>query len=323
MNQDSFERRHAADWARFEAWLSQSRRDSAGRAAPAAEIPHLYRRLCHHLALARSRRYGPALVERLHNLVLQGHQQLYSARAGGWSRVAYFLGAGFPALVRAEWRLFWIATALFYGPALFMFVGALIAPDLVLTVLDQDQLADIELMYHPGADVLGRARGSDTDVAMFGYYIRNNIGIAFQTFAGGILYGLGTLFFLIFNGVFLGAVFGHLTRLGYIETFYGFVAGHSALELTAIVLAGVAGLKLGLALLKPGRRTRPQALKAAAAVAVRIVYGAGIMLLAAALVEAFWSSGRVFPVEVKYAVGIAGWLLVAAYFLFAGRRHAP
>lgn len=313
MNQERFEQRHAADWARFEGWL----RSADGVAA--ADLPRRYRQICHHLALARERRYGPALIERLHILVLEGHQRLYAARSGGWARVAEFLGGGFPGLVRRQWRLFALASLLFYGPALAMFIGVMVSPNLALTVMDQETLANLERMYAPGAEVLGRTRESDTDILMFGYYIRNNIGIAFQTFAGGVLFGLGTLFYLLFNGVFLGAVFGHLTRIGYTETFYSFVAGHSALELTAIVLAGMAGLNLGLALLRPGRLSRPQALKVAAGVSVRIIYGAGAMLLAAAFVEAFWSSTRTLPVELKYAAGMAGWLLVAAYFLLAGR----
>ena len=95
---------------------------------------------------------------------------------------------------------------------------------------------------------------------MFGFYIRNNIGVAFQCFAGGLFAGLGSLFFLAYNGAFGGAVAGYLTERGLSSTFYSFVATHAAFELTAIVLSGAAGLKIGHALLAPGRRTRVQSL---------------------------------------------------------------
>ena len=91
---------------------------------------------------------------------------------------------------------------------------------------------------------------------MFGFYIRNNIGVAFQCFAGGLFAGLGTLFFLAYNGAFSGAIAGYLTERGLSSTFYSFVATHSAFELTAIVLSGAAGLRIGHALLAPGRRPR-------------------------------------------------------------------
>jgi len=323
MNQDAFERRHGADWARFEAWLKHSEPGGRRAATPpldVAEVPHLYRRICHHLALARERHYGSRLVERLHALVLRGHQQLYGARAGGWARLVEFAGSGFPRLIRTEARLILLASVLFFLPALLMFLGVLVKPDLAFTVLDPAMAAELEQMYSPANTVLGRTRDAGTDLVMFGFYIRNNISIAFQTFAGGILFGLGTLFYLIFNGVFLGTAAGHLTGIGYIHTFYTFVIAHGAFELTAIVFAGAAGLKLGWALAAPGPLGRKEALRQAAAVSVRIIYGAAAMLLLAAFIEAFWSSIATLPKEVKYGVGTLCWLLTAAYFGLGGRR---
>ena len=159
---------------------------------------------------------------------------------------------------------------------------------------------------------------------MFGYYIMNNIGIAFQTFASGLLFGLGSLFFLLFNGLLIGAVSGHLSQIGYGEPFWSFVIGHGAFELTAITLAGAAGLQLGWALIAPGRHARSEALRLAAAQAVKLVAGVVIMLLIAAFVEAYWSSMTLASSSLKYWVGAALWLLVAIYFLAVGRgTHAP
>ncbi len=125
---------------------------------------------------------------------------------------------------------------------------------------------------------------------MFGFYIMNNIGIAFQTFASGVLLGLGSLFFLLFNGLMIGSVAGHLTQIGYVQTFWPFVIGHGAFELTAITFAGAAGLKLGWALLAPGRLTRGEALRLAARRSVQLIAGVIVLLLLAAFTEACWSS---------------------------------
>jgi uncharacterized membrane protein SpoIIM required for sporulation len=159
---------------------------------------------------------------------------------------------------------------------------------------------------------------------MFGYYIMNNIGIAFQTFASGLLFGLGSLFFLLFNGLLIGAVSGHLSQIGYGEPFWSFVVGHGAFELNAIVLAGAAGLQLGWALLAPGRYTRSEALRLAAQLAIRLLCGAALFLLIAAFIEAYWSSMTYTGATVKYVVGAGLWLLVLAYLALAGRgAHAP
>src|SRR4029450_13764623 len=130
-------------------------------------------------------------------------------------------------------------------------------------------------MYSDTADSIGRTRTADTDWMMFGFYISHNIGIAFQCFAGGLFAGLGSIFFLLFNGAIFGAIAGYLTERGLGATFYSFVVTHSAFELTAIVLSGAAGLRIGHAVLAPKRQKRVQALVTAAPESIVIVYGFG------------------------------------------------
>src|SRR6185295_19826931 len=123
----------------------------------------------------------------------------------------------------------------------------------ILSVVSPETAASFDAMYSPSADSIGRVRTATTDWMMFGFYIRNNVGVAFQCFAGGLFAGLGSLFFLAYNGAHSGAIAGYLTARGLSSTFYSFIATHSAFELPAIVLSGAAGLKMGHALLAPGR----------------------------------------------------------------------
>ena len=83
-------------------------------------------------------------------------------------------------------------------------------------------------------------------------------------------------------------------------------------------VAGMAGMRLGLGVLKPGRLPRGRAMAEAAKKALPLVYGAGVMTALAAVVEGFWSAEAI-NVQVKYGVGIAGWVLHVAYFLLMGR----
>ncbi|MGH8447965.1 stage II sporulation protein M, partial [Pseudomonas sp.] len=159
---------------------------------------------------------------------------------------------------------------------------------------------------------------------MFGYYVMHNIGIAFQTFAAGLLFGLGSVFFLIFNGLIIGAISGHLTEIGFGQTFWSFVIGHGAFELSAIALAGAAGLQLGWSLIAPGHLARSESLRLAARKSVQMLCGVMVFLLIAAFIEAYWSSIATIAPWIKYLVGAVLWLLVAAYLSLAGRtRHAP
>ncbi|KFX69608.1 membrane protein [Pseudomonas taeanensis MS-3] len=325
MKQSLFESRHQADWQTFSALLDALARGKADR-QQCKLFAHDYRRLCQQLALAQARGYSSHLIEQLQQLAMRGHQQFYRHRSPLGAQLIGFLLGGFPRLVRAEWRYVLAASLLFFGSLLGM--GALVYafPELIYSLVDPEQVASMERMYDPDASRLGRfaERGSGDDWVMFGYYIMNNIGIAFQTFASGLLFGLGSLFFLLFNGLMIGAVAGHLTQIGYGATFWSFVVGHGAFELTAIALAGGAGLKLGWALLAPGRLTRGDALRLAAARSVRLIGGVIVFLLMAAFIEAYWSSMTLASPTLKYLVGGGLWLLVLAYLLLAGRgTHAP
>lgn len=325
MKQQSFEALHDTEWRAFEDWLEGRKRArterGAGEALPRAEVPQRYRRICQHLALARDRGYGADVVDRLHRMAVGGYHALYAERIPSRSAMLAFVSSKFPEIVRRERRAVTLSALLFFGPLAGMIALLQYFPDLVYYILAPEQLAAIESMYDPKAERLGRKPEADSAFYMFGFYIWNNIRIAFQTFAGGLLYGIGTLFFLLFNGFFIGAVAGHLTRAGYAETFWSFVSGHSALELTGIMLSGAAGLKLGAALIAPGRLTRTQALIGAARDGAGLIYGAAGMLLVAAFVEAFWSPLTEFAPNVKYAVGIAGWIGVTAYLVLVGRAR--
>jgi uncharacterized membrane protein SpoIIM required for sporulation len=324
MKQSLFENRHQADWHAFQQLLQQLEKGSAS-AADSQRFAADYRRICQHLALAEERAYSPHLIDQLQLLAMRGHQQFYRHRSRIASRCIAFILAGFPRLVRREWRSVLVANLLFFGSLIGMGVLVYLFPDLTYSLMDPAQVRGMEAMYDPDARRIGRfsERDAGDDWMMFGFYIMNNIGIAFQTFASGLLLGLGTLFFLLFNGLYIGAVAGHLTRIGYNETFWSFVIGHGAFELTAIALAGAAGLKLGWALLAPGRHGRIEALRLSARDAVQLIAGVIFFLLIAAFIEAYWSSMTYVSPLVKYGVGALLWLLVALYFGFAGRQHAP
>jgi uncharacterized membrane protein SpoIIM required for sporulation len=317
MKQAPFEAAHAHEWDEFERFLDRPQPPPF----PAEEMPARYRRLCQSLALAADRQYSPALVDRLNELALRGHHALYQNRRRQTQRAVEFLLAGFPALVRTEWRLVLAAALLFFGPLVSLVALLQIFPEFVHYLLAPEQIASFHEMYDPAAKRIGM-READANLAMFGFYIWNNVQIGFQTFAGGLAYGVGSLWFLASNGVVIGAVAGYLTEIGYSRTFWSFVAGHSSFELLAIVLSGSAGLRLALALIAPGDASRKAALVAAARPAVRVMYGAALMFFIAAFIEAFWSPLTEVPYRAKIGAGVAGWVLLLAYFGFAGRTRA-
>ena len=317
MRQAGFELAHAGEWQAFEKFLD------GAEPAPfePAQMPARYRRLCQSLALAADRQYSPELIDRLNRLALRGHHLLYRNRRRESQQVLEFLLGGLPRLVRKEWRLVVASGLVFFGPLLGLIALLQAFPEFVHYLLTPEQIASFHGMYDPANRRLGM-READTSLMMFGFYIWNNVRIGFQTFAGGLAAGVGTLWFLAANGVIIGAVAGYLTQVGYSETFWSFVAGHSSFELIAIVFSGAAGLRLGLAVIAPGNLSRKAALVAAAKPAVRMMYGAAIMFMIAAFVEAFWSPLTEVPFRVKISVGITAWAVLLVYFALAGRARA-
>lgn len=331
VRQDIFEARYAARWQELEATLAPVKRTTEAAAAAAADsstiaplpphvLPRRYRQVCHHLALARDRHYGTAVVSRLERLVLMGHQQLYGARGLGAS-IMHFLQRGLPILVRQYQAYVWVSALLFFGPLLACLVAIQYFPDFAYVIMSPAQLGDVQQMYSPHTQRIGVRGGAESDFMMFAFYIGNNVKIDFQVFASGLLLGVGSIFFLVFNGLHIGVVAGHLTQVGYIETFWGFVAGHSAFELTGIVLSGASGLMVGMCLIAPGQRTRFDALKAKMPDIIGLVYGAALLTFFAAFIEGFWSASRLPPVEIKYAVGVILWIVTIAYFVIPGRKE--
>ena len=329
MRQEHFIVRHEAEWLAFEQWLDaraarprRARADRSWRGLADEDVPAAYRRVCQQLGLARRRGYSPQLVARLQELMQRGHAVMYRPPLPRWQRMFEFFLADMPRLVRAEAGVMWASLALFAIPLVVAFVGVQVKPELIHTVMGAQQVAEMEAMYDPEAARLGRA--AESDLMMFGHYIFNNISIGLRTFAGGLLAGVGPVLTLAFNGVIIGGVAGHLQAAGHGEPFWRFVAGHAAFELSAIVIAGGAGLRLSLDLIAPGRRRRVDALVEGGRRGARLCLGVFVMLVAAAFIEAFWSSIGWIPAWGKYSVGGALWVLVIAWLWFGGRdRHAP
>ena len=331
MRQEAFIARHHAEWDAFEAWLvarGDSPRDARATQSKWAglrdeDMPARYRRLCQQLALARSRGYGPQVVERLQGLTQRGHAVFYRAAPPQWRRALEFFLAEFPRLVRGLRGCLLAAFLLFTVPLAGAFVAVQMQPELVYTVMSPQEAAQMEQMYDPADPQRRLGRESGDDLAMFGFYIVNNVGIALRTFASGLIFAIGSVYVLIMNGLMIGGTAGHLQAVGHGDPFWRFVAGHSAPELTAIVLSGAAGMHLGLALVAPGRRRRAGALIEAGRTGAKLCLGIFAMLVFAAFVEAFWSSIGWIPAAVKFGVGGALWSLVLLWLALGGRGAPP
>jgi uncharacterized membrane protein SpoIIM required for sporulation len=312
--QDEFVARRRADWDALGALIAEDRPLHRRDADTISRFAGLYRVVCADLVRARDRAYTPDLVGYLDGLAARAHNLLYAAppyRAGAaWELVA----RDFPRAIRRNIRFFALGNLLFFVPLIGLGVATFLDPTIAPLLLPQEHLNMMAKMYEEGHS----GRAEDIDTTMAGFYVYNNVGIAFRCFATGALLGLGSLFFLLYNGVVMGVTVGHVCASGHAHNILTFICTHGVFELTAIGVAGGAGLQMGWALIDTGGRTRLGSLRAIAPDLATIVLGAAVMLTIAAAIEAFWSPSSV-PPEVKWAsTGVLA-VLLALYFARAGR----
>ena len=148
--------------------------------------------------------------------------------------------------------------------------------------------------------------------------IVNNVRVAIFAFAGGLTAGVLTLYLLLANGALLGTVLAVVQGYGLSGGLLTFTAAHGPLELSCIVLSGGAGLRLAWALLRPGDRSRRDALRLAGAQAIRVMLLVIPALGVAGIVEAFLSPSEA-PIAVKVTVGLVLGLLLWGYVALVGR----
>lgn len=325
MSAESLVARRRDRWARLGELLLRVQGRGLDSLAPGEvrEFARLYRESAADLARLRTAGAEPEVEQYLERLVAGGHNALYRGgaegpRAGGLGR---FLLHGFPALVRRSASPLAAAAALWLLGVVLAYVVCTVRPDLSRDLCPRAYLDRAE------AAVMERARSGEAsyvrmDPAFLPLWsstlVANNVQATFVVFAFGITAGFGTAAMLLLNGVLFGAVAAVFAGEGVAGVFWTFVAAHGPVEIPAFLIAAAAGLRLGGALLRPGARTRRDALVHEAVDAGRLLGGTTVLLLAAAVIEAAVSPSAL-PAAAKVAVGIACGAGVLAWILLGGR----
>ena len=317
-SQDEFVAKRRESWRELERLLMLGKELHRSSPRDISRAASLYRNVCADLMRARSL-FGPDVVHYLDGLAGRTHNLLYGTRAYRIAGLWELVTRDFPRTLRRRWRFFALASALFYLPFLLGIFATLASATFAETVMPAGQLAGMEAMYEQGFDS-GRDIHQGSEMA--GFYVLNNVGIAFRCFATGILFGVGSLFYSLYNGLIIGVVFGWVIRAGHGGNIATFVCGHGPFELTAIVISAAAGLQMGWALVKTNGRKRMASLRSQAHELGHLIVGAATMLIIAALLEGYWSPSAV-PRELKWTASAAFCLFVIGWLVFGGRRREP
>jgi uncharacterized membrane protein SpoIIM required for sporulation len=277
------------------------------------EFGRLYRRTAADLAIAREEVRDQRLVNYLNHLVARAHGAIYRSESSGFGVFASFFRYEFPSVFRKTFRYTLISFAVFMLSAAFAYAACFFDEGFADRV--DPGLREAISSHTNWTEAVNRANPlASTSIQA------NNITVTFMAFAGGLLGGLGTLFALFRNGLLLGIVIELCVRYRFWEIPI-FIAAHGVIELTAIFIAGGAGLLVGKALLIPGDMKRIDALVTNGLVAIKLILGCIPMLLIAGLIEGFISPAHI-PPAYKFSISILSALVMAMYFLKPNRPYA-
>jgi len=290
MELDSFVARHRPEWDRLEVLATRRRRLSG---AEADELVDLYQRTATHLSIGRAAVTG--------------------ASGASWSDVAHFFGRSFPVAVwRARW--WWVSVAAATA-IVAVTIGAWIShnPDVVAALSSPEDLK--KLVDQDFADYY-----SSNPAGSFAFKVwTNNAWVAALALVGGALLCVPGIYILWQNALNVGVVGGLMAYAGRLDLFFGLITPHGLLELTAVFVAGGAGIRLGWQIIAPGPRPRSVALAEEGRSTLTIALGLVVVLLVSGLVEAFVTPSGL-PTWARIGVGAVVWGAFLGYVVVLGRR---
>jgi uncharacterized membrane protein SpoIIM required for sporulation len=317
-----FVERRRGGWDRLEALIERCDRKGLSSLDPSElqELALLYRSGTTDLAAAKSRGYSSDLIAYLNRSTARGYAIVHAGTArGGWSNVATFFTTSFPREVRRSRNIIMATTTLFLIAIAISYWMVAQRSSNVYALLPAEMIPTMTKSLHDSNFGFDRNYAPE----MSSEIITNNIKVTMVTFAGGITtLGILTIWEITFNGLMLGALAALFTQKGFGLDFWATIAPHGVIELSAIQIAGAAGLQFAQAIIAPGRLRRIDALRIAGRRAGVLMIGVAGLLVIAGTIEGFVSPQRTSE-TFRLAFGGTTAVVLFGYLALAGREKAP
>jgi uncharacterized membrane protein SpoIIM required for sporulation len=318
------ERKH---WTALEATLDRLERNPEQRLqlAELLNFHELYERTSADLAKIETFASEPEIRRYLEGLVARAYGEIHETREkqkrlNPW----HWFVATLPRTFRRHLGPFWLSFAVTIAGCVFGGVAIRIDPEAKQIIMPFPGLKDdpAERVRKEESAKQDKLAGQKSTFAA--QLMTHNTQVAIFTMALGITWGAGTTITLFYNGVILGAVAVDYVYAGQARFLLGWLLPHGAVEIPSILLGGQAGFMLAGALIGWGSRTtRRQRLREIAPDVATIMFGAGVLLVWAGIVESFLSQYHqpVIPYSIKIAFGATE--LVALTLFLARSGAAP
>lgn len=307
LKENQFIEKHTSSWIELKELTDLLDKKGLSKLEPKKlrKFLYLFRRTSHNLAYSRTHFPNSDVIPYLNSLVGRAHNHIYAVKKGSFSNILKYFSSGFPLQLK---RLrFFVLTAFlifFIGFALSLTLTS-INPQSASYFLPKDMIENINWE-------MDTSDGWDYPL-MSSLITVNNISVSFRALVFGITLGLGTIYVLFYNGAILGALTGLVYHFGNPTTYWSLILPHGIIELTAIFIAGGAGLIIAHSILIPREHSRKHSIIKGAKKAVSLVFGIMLMLVIAGIIEGFFTPLSISPV-LKLMFSLATALMLLIYF---------
>src|SRR5690625_503886 len=296
MNIKQFVKRHRGEWKELEQYTIHMRK--RGRNVTGKDITNfqqLYQKAAQHLSYSQTYYPDEEVTAYLNGLVSTSHNLLYKSQVSSFQQVRYFFSTKFIGLLLEQWKFIVIAMLLFLLGGLASFLSIIDDPLHLYSIMPSDMAAGVD------PERLGEGHEAIDSSLMSVEIMTNNIQVAILAFASGITFGILTVYVLVYNGIVIGSIAAVYWHAGMNYEFWAYIVPHGMIELTAIFIAGGAGLLMGYKLFVPGPYSRGYQLKVHAKHSVQLFLGTIPLFIVAGVIEGFITPSQL-SLEIKYLV---------------------
>ena len=290
MRESLFVKQNSQRWQSYEQTSTQNPDDLADR----------FISITDDLAYAKTFYPKSQTTAYLNGLASKFHQNIYRNRKEKSNRFIYFWKIELPLLFK-QYQKQLLYSGIFFVS--FCLLGALSAKydDTFVRLIMGDTYVEMTNENIAKGDPFGVYK-KQSEMPMFLTIAANNIYVSFITYVCGIFFSVGTVYFLIKNGIMLGAFqyYFFSKSLGLQSVLVIWL--HGTLEISAIIIAGGAGLAMGNSLLFPGTYSRLDSIKKGAKDGMKIAIGLVPIFIAAAFIEGFITRHTEMPVWLSAAI---------------------
>lgn len=307
MRETNFIKQNKAKWKRFEAMLRLKQRDPK-------ELSKLFIQITDDLSYSRTFYKNRSVRVYLNNLAQQIFYSIYKSKKTKKGGIMSFWTDELPQLMYQSRGALLLSFSIFLLAALMGAVSCYIDSDFPRVILG-DSYVDMTIRNIESGDPMAVYKQMD-EFNMTFYITFNNIMVAFRTFITGLLTSIGTIGILIQNGVMLGSFQYFFYEHGELRESLLTIWIHGTIEISAIIIAGAAGITLGNGIVFPGTYSRMQSIQKSALRGLKIMLGIVPLFVMAGFIEGFVTRYTDAPDVLRFGIIMASLSFILLYFVW-------